>query len=103
MRTRLEIVFGGAGAVAILVLGLWTWQNAMLLAERWQMSQLRPAVWSLRCFTIALVAIAQVLLLRFVVDVVYRRDTVSETLRLSALLLFMMAAASAIALGLVGR
>ena len=100
---NLITALGALCAVGLVVTGLWGWQRAETLVTLVGWEKRMIGAWAVRCMAIALVSVAQVILLTLVVERVYRRDAVCATARLSALLIFTVCAASAIALGLAGR
>lgn len=95
---------GALCAAGLVVSGLWGWQRAQTLVTVVGWENRTIGAWAVRCTAVALVSVAQVFLLTLVVERVYRRpDAVCATARLSALLVFTVCTASAIALGLAGR
>jgi hypothetical protein len=104
MNKTAIIAIGALWTIGLVVMGLWGWRHADAVVSRvgWENRQI--GAWAVRCMAVALVAIAQVLLLALVVERVYvRRDAVCAVAKLSAVLVFMVCTASAIALGLAGR
>jgi len=101
MARRLTTILGGFAALSMVVAALWAWNDARRLAE----ATARPDVtlWALRAAGVALIALAQAMLLTFVVSRIYRRDLFSDVLRVFAGLIAAIALISAIALGLAGR
>jgi len=97
------IVTGGLWTVGLIVLGLWGWQRAEAVVNWVGWEKRTIGAWSVRCAAIALIAAAEAILLALVVERVYRPDGVCARAKLSALLVFMVCAVSAIALGLAGR
>jgi len=97
-----SLVGGAAVSLGLMVLGLWAWQHAAEVAN----GAARPYVakWAVRGVAVAAAAAAQAVLLVAVVGRVYRRQgALDEVLRLSAVLVFLVALVSAAALGLAGR
>jgi hypothetical protein len=87
-------------AVGLLVVAIWLWANAASLS----VGRTRPtlSLWAVRLAAVSVAAVAQVIALT-VGGRVYRRDVPSDMLRLSGLLIGMLAGVGAIALGLAGR
>ena len=103
MRRTLAIVMGGAAGILLLVLALWAWQGDDLFATGWGAHNLRIARMAVRCGAVALASAGEALLLSLVVRRVYKRDPITGILAALAVLVFMLSAASAVALGLAGR
>ena len=104
MTTRAVTVASGAiCAVGLIVLGLWGWQRAGLIVTLMGWEKRPIGVWSARCAGASLIAAAEAILLTLVVERVYRPDAVCGAARLSALLVFLVCAVCAIALGCAGR
>ena len=102
---RAVSLFGGAVAsVVLLVVGLWAWQHAAEVASDGGAARPYVAAWAVRSAAVAAGAAAQAVLLIAVVGRVYRREgALEDVLRLSAVLVFVVALVSAVALGLAGR
>ena len=109
MSARGATTFGGAAvAVGLMVLGLWAWQHAAEVATDGGAARPYVAKWAVRSAAVAAAAAAQAVVLVVVVGRVYGRrgappGAVDAVLRLTALLVFAVAAVSAVALGLAGR
>ncbi|HEV2294545.1 MAG TPA: hypothetical protein VGR35_11875 [Tepidisphaeraceae bacterium] len=88
-------------SLALVVGGLWSWQNAELLAS----DAGRPDVagWAIRSGAVAAVAMAQMLLSFFVIAALFRRDLFTSVVRCTAGLVGGAAIVSAVALGIAGR
>ena len=97
------IALGAVITVGLVIAGLWGWQRAETIVTLVGWEKRLIGAWAVRCMAVALVAVAQAVLLSLVVERVYRPDAVCATARLSALLVFTVCTASAIALGLAGR
>ncbi len=100
MRSWL-IILGVGLNIVMMVAALWAWQNAPRLTIDWA----RPdvATYGLRCAAVSLVAMAQVVLIGFVVRRVYRPATVDTVAGLTAGAVGVVAGVSAVALTIVGR
>ena len=96
-------VLGAVCAVGLVVAGLWGWQRAESVVTWVGWEKRTIGAWAVRCAAVALVAVAQTVLLAGVVERVYRRDAVCSVMKMSALFVCMVCTASAIALGLAGR
>jgi Ca2+/Na+ antiporter len=97
----ISIAFGGVIAVALTVAGLWAWGNAAEIVEGAR--QPYNAKWAVRSGAVAAVAAAQAALLFWVVGRVYRRQALDDALRLSALVVFLVALVGAVTLGVTSR
>lgn len=103
MRTVL-LVGGAVASGALTVLALWAWQNAAEVAGDAAPARPYVATLAVRSAAIAAAAAAQAVLLVVVVGRIYGRTGVLEdVLRLSTVLVFVVALVSAVALGLAGR
>lgn len=90
--------------VVSVVAGLWVWQQAQdLVLDYANAARPEVAEWAVRSAAVAAVALAQVILLTFVVGRVYRRGTLDSILALTSAVVFALATVSAIACGLAGR
>jgi len=96
------MVLGFGVAVVFMVGALWGWQNADELVMRWRLSG-ESAAWGARCAAVGIGAAAEVIMLSVIGRWVYRRDLVSDILRLGGVLVFMLASVTAVALALAGR
>jgi hypothetical protein len=96
----LTIIFGTFWTIALMTAALWGWQNAGRLTIEWS----RPdvAVYGVRCAAVAVAALAQVILVAFVVRRAYRPAVVDAVAGLAAVAVLVVAAVSAVALTLVG-
>ncbi len=103
MNRSMTIAIGAVWTIGLVILGLWGWQHAEAVVSRVGWEKRAIGVWAVKCMAAALMVVAQAILLSLVVERVYRRDPVCAAAKLSALLLFMVCTASAIALGLAGR
>ena len=102
---RVVSLVGGAVASAmLLVLGLWAWQHSAERASDGGAARPYVAKWAVRSAAVAAAAAAQAVLLVAVVGRVYRRQgPLDGVLRLSAVVVFVVALVSAVALGRAGR
>jgi hypothetical protein len=102
MFAKLSISVGVIIAGILVIVSLWAWQIAPALA----LTQDRPDIillWAVRAASIAAAALAQTVLLVFVVGNIYRTRAVDLLLRLMAGTVLAVSLVSAIALGLVGH
>ena len=102
MLARVGMVVGFAVSVILMVVALWGWQNANEMVLRWRMSG-ESAAWGVRCAAVGIGAASQVILLSVIGRWVYRRDIISDLLRLGGVLVVMLAGVTAVALALAGR
>ena len=103
MRTAFTVISGGVLTVGLVLLALWGWQQAGLLADLWGATRPGVAALAVRSAAVAAAAAAQIILLTLVVGRFYPRQTLDEVLRLSAGLVATVALVSTIALALAGR
>jgi hypothetical protein len=103
MRRTLPMMIGGVFGLLLLVLALWAWRGDEDFATGWGAHNLRIARIAVRCAAVALASAGEALLLILVVRKVYKRDAITGILGALAILVFMISAASAVALGLAGR
>jgi len=101
MIARISMFAAAALAAVLMVVSLWAWQQGPQIA----FTADRPDVvlWAVRTAAIAAGALAQALVLVFVVGAVYRTRLLDVTLRVLTAAVFTVALVSAIALGLAGR
>ena len=100
----ISVVSGGAAAVLLMFLALWAWQHSAELASDGGAARPYVAKWAVRSAAVAAGAAAQAVVLVAVVGRVYRRQgALDDVLRLSAVVVFLVALVSAAALGLAGR
>ena len=102
MFAKLSISVGVVMAVLLMIVSLWAWQIAPGLA----LTPDQPdtiMLWAVRTASIAAAALAQTVLLVFVVGNLYRTRALDVLLRLTAGTVFAVSLISAIALGLVGH
>lgn len=98
---RALAVLAALSTVALVMAALWCWVEAPHLSA----AATRPDVlrWGVRCFAVAVGALAQLLAMTFVVGLFFRRDLPADVLRAGLALLGSLALVSSIALGLAGR
>jgi len=96
------MIVGGASGIALVVAGLWGWQEARDMVLDWGAARPEVAAWAVRSAAVAAVAIAQVLLVTAVAGRFFRRRAVDDLIRLAAGVVFALAAVTAIACGLAG-
>jgi hypothetical protein len=102
MNRWISIVLGSVMTMVLMVLAMWIWEHAASLTDTW--ATRRPvatlAIWS---GAVGLIAAAQLILLVFVIERIYRRDLFGELLKLTAGLICTVASVGAIALGFASR
>jgi hypothetical protein len=99
-----SISFSAVLAGLLVVVGVWGWQQAQdLVLDHWNAARPELAESAVRSAAIALVALAQVIVLIFVAGRIYRRGTLDSVLTLTAAVVFALASVGAIACGLAGR
>jgi hypothetical protein len=103
MRRTISMCLGAASSVVLLVLALWAWRREEDFAALLGAHNLRIAGWSAKCTAVALVAAGEAILLLLVIRPAFKRDAFTSILAPLAVLVFMLSAASAVALGLAGR
>ncbi|HSV16467.1 MAG TPA: hypothetical protein VLI90_19550 [Tepidisphaeraceae bacterium] len=101
MIAKLMMLSATALAAILMVASLWAWQQAPHLV----FDADRPdiALWAVRTTAVAAVALAQAVLLLFVVGRIYQTRGLDIVLRVLAAAVFTVALVSAIALSLAGR
>ncbi len=101
MFSKISIGMGIILAAGLVLISLWAWQEAPHLA----FNEDKPDIimWAVRTASVAAGALAQTVLLVFVVGNIYRTRAVDVLLRLLTATVFAVSLVSAIALGLVGR
>jgi hypothetical protein len=101
MFSKISIGMGIILSAGLVFIALWAWQEAPHLA----FNEDRPDIimWAVRTASVAAGALAQTVLLVFVVGNIYRTRAVDVLLRLLTATVFAVSLVSAIALGLVGR
>ncbi len=101
MVQKVLIGTGSILTAALMVVCLWTWQTAPHLA----MDASRPDVvlWAVRTAAIAAGAMAQTVLLVFVIGNLYHTRLLDLLLRFLTATVFAVSLVSAIALGMAGR
>jgi hypothetical protein len=101
MLTKLSALLGTTAAVALVVLALWGWADAIELTRRAD----RPmqAMWAVRSGALAAFAAAQVLGMTFFVGAFYGRGKIGEWVRLMAGLVCTAALVGALCLGLLSK
>jgi hypothetical protein len=102
MTGRVGMVLGFATAVLLMVGALWGWQEAPELVMRWRLHG-DWAAWGARCAAVGVGAAAEVIMLSIIGRWIYKRDLVSDILRLGGVLVVMLAGVTAVALALAGR
>ncbi len=103
MTRAVTVASGAICAVGLIVLGLWGWQRAGLIVTLMGWEKRTVGAWSARCAGLALISAAEAILLTLVVERLYRPDAVCGAALLSALMVFLVCAVCAIALGCAGR
>jgi hypothetical protein len=99
---RIGVVVGGAVAVGMMIASLWSWQHALDISA--DAGNPQRAFWAMRSGAVGAAALAQLLLLTFVVGGVYPRRSrwLGEAMRLTAAVVFAVALVSAVAFGFAG-
>ena len=105
MQRAASIVLGAAFGVILIVAAMWGWQRAGELVHDWEPHRPGAVLWAVRSGAVAAVAAGEVLLIGAVIGSIYRhrRDPLTDALGLSALVIFMLSLAGAVAFGLAGR
>ena len=98
-----QVLLTAAAATGLVVTGLWMWQSGDAIVSMVAPREPEGVLRGVRCGAVALLALAQAILLWGVVGRIYRRDRVSMVLALSAVAVFMLSAGAAVALGFSGR
>jgi hypothetical protein len=103
MLRKVSMFIGALIGTSILVLALWSWQNSDQLAARFSGRDSSVDAMAARCIAVAMLGLGECLIVMLVIGNVWRRDTLTNLLGLSALIVFMLSTAGAVALGLAGR
>jgi hypothetical protein len=99
-----SILFSSLLAGGMVVAAIWGWQEAQdLVLDHWNAGRPELAEWAVRSVAIAVVALAQIILLTSVAGRIYRRRTLDSVLTLAAGVTCALASVGAIACGLAGR
>lgn len=103
MLQKTLLFLGSIWGVGLLVLALWAWRNNEDAATYLHAHNRVVYAGAVRCAAVALVAAGEAVLAVFVIGNLWRRDLFTKLLVLSAVTVFMLSVASAVALGLAGR
>ncbi len=103
MLQKIIVILGGIWGLGLLVIALWAWRNNENAAAYLHAHNRIVFAWSVRCAAVALIAAGEAVLAVFVIGNLWRRDLFTQLLVLSAVMVFMLSFASAVALGLAGR
>ncbi len=103
MNRTVTLAFGSFWTLGLLVVALWTWQNAKTIVTMWEPARPDVAAWAIGSLAIGLACTAQVVLVTFVVGVIHRHDWFIRSFRLLSAAGLTAALVSAAALGLAGR
>lgn len=103
MLRKTFILLGSIWGVGLLVLALWAWRNNEDAATYLHAHNRHTFGWAVRCTAVGLIAAGEAVLVVFVIGNLWRRDLFTKLLVLSAVTVFMLSVASAVALGLAGR
>ncbi len=102
MVAKFSIALGTLVSVALVFICLWAWQAAPHLALDADRSD-DTILWAVRTASIAAGALAQTVLLIFVIGNIYRTRAIDMLMRLMTATVFAVSLVSAIALGLMGH
>jgi hypothetical protein len=103
MQRKIGVVLVSVLGTGLIVAALWGWQRTDWIIEAWGPQRLEAGIWAVRCAALAALAAGEGLLIAGVVARSRRRSALTNALGLSALLVFVLCVASAVALGLAGR
>jgi hypothetical protein len=104
MMRATSIAFSALLASGMVVVAIWGWQEAQnLVLDHWNATRPELAEWAVRSTAIAIVALAQIILLTSVAGRIYQRRTLDSVLTLTAAVTCALASVGAIACGLAGR
>jgi hypothetical protein len=100
----MSILFSAALASGMVVAAIWGWQQSQdLVLDHWNAGRPELAEWAIRSAAIAVVALAQIIVLTFVAGRIYFRRTLDSALTVTAGVVVALATVGAIACGLAGR
>ena len=97
------MVCGAAAGMALVVAGLWAWQEGRDLVLDWGATRPDVALCAVRSAGIAAVALAQVLFITCVTARAFRRRVFDDVLRFAGGVVFALATVTAVACGLAGH
>jgi hypothetical protein len=104
LQTRFAPLAGGlTSGVGIIVISLWFWREAAVVADEAGAAHPRLAIYSIRFAAVAGITISQVLLLNFVVGRMYRPTVFDEVIKRAAGLIFAVSLAAAVAFALLAK
>lgn len=103
MRMTLRIGSAAVIAAVLVIAAFWTWESAPDLASDMQTGRPEAAIWAARSAAMAAAALAQTILLYFVVGGMYPRRVLDDALRLCFGIACVLACVSAIALAMAAR
>jgi hypothetical protein len=103
MGLKLRISSAALVAAALVAVALWTWESAPDIAADMQTSRPDAALWAARSAALAAAALAQSVLLHFVIGGLYPRRAMDDALRLCFGVACVLACVSAVALGMAAR
>ncbi len=103
MRLTIRIASAVFVSALLLIAALWTWESAPDLAADMQTGRPEAAIWAARSAAMAAGALAQTILLYFVIGRMYPRRLLDDVLRLCFGIACVLACVSAIALSMAAR
>jgi hypothetical protein len=103
MRSTIRISCAATIAAALVAAAMWTWESAPDIAADMQTGRPDAAVWAARSAALAAAALAQSVLLHFVIGALYPRRPIDDALRLCFGAACVLACVSAVALGMAAR
>ena len=103
MPKTLSIILGSGWSIALLVLGLWTWQRTPILADYMNAGRPHLMFFAVRSTAVSLLAAGESIVILFVIGNVWNRDRLTSAIGLSAVALFILGAAGGLILGAAGR
>jgi len=103
MRSTFRMGSAATIAALLVIAALWTWESAPDLASDLQTGRPMAAIWAARSAAVAAAALAQTILLCFVIGGLYPRRMLDDALRLCFGIAAVLACVIAIALAMAAR
>lgn len=103
MERGLKILLAALASMALVAGALLVWESAPDFASDMQSGRPDATVWAFRCGAIAAVALAQAMIVQFVIGRLYPRRKLDDVLRIFFAATCALACAGAVTLGLAAH
>ena len=100
---QIIVLIAGVLAAALIVLGFWVWFQTANLVMQYDFQRPGLMHWAVRSIAVAMIALAQGILVIFVVGEIYARQSLDRILAVFAGLTCLIAMVCAISLSLAAR